>query len=164
MSGRPAPWRLRQGSFRTGLVLVSVLAVASLGACAPPTPPQQAVVTKSVAGPSILSPKAGSARAALATLAVRGRAAKTGYDRGLFGQAWADVDRNGCDTRNDILRRDLTAYQLKSGTHGCLVRSGTLHDPYTGTTIAFVRGQNTSRRLACSTGSGTGSEARSRLV
>lgn len=26
---------------------------------------------------------------------------------GLFGPAWADVDSNGCDTRNDILGRDL---------------------------------------------------------
>ena len=46
-------------------------------------------------------------RAALAWLAVRGRAPSTGYARERFGQAWADVDRNGCDTRNDVLRRDL---------------------------------------------------------
>ena len=46
----------------------------------------------------------------LATLPVKGRAPKTGYSRDQFGQAWADVDRNGCDTRNDILRRDLTAW------------------------------------------------------
>ena len=44
----------------------------------------------------------------LATLPIKGRAPKTGYDRALFGQAWADVDRNGCDTRNDTLKRDLT--------------------------------------------------------
>ena len=31
----------------------------------------------------------------------------TGYDRDRFGQAWLDADRNGCDTRNDMLRRDL---------------------------------------------------------
>ncbi|KQX66361.1 deoxyribonuclease [Angustibacter sp. Root456] len=82
--------------------------------------------------------------AALATLRVAGRAPKTGYDRARFGQAWADVDRNGCDTRNDVLRRDLTRYTLKAGTHGCLVLKGTLHDPYTGRTISFVRGQSTS--------------------
>ncbi len=85
--------------------------------------------------------KPGTALAALATLRVAGRAPKTGYDRARFGQAWADVDRNGCDTRNDVLRRDLTRYTLKAGTHGCLVLKGTLHDPYTGRTIAFVRGQ-----------------------
>jgi hypothetical protein len=86
----------------------------------------------------------GPALAALATLAVKGRAPKTGYDRDEFGQAWADVDRNGCDTRNDVLRRDLTGFVLKAGTHGCLVLQGTLHDPYTGRTIPFVRGQQTS--------------------
>ena len=68
----------------------------------------------------------------------------TGYDRDLFGPRWADVDRNGCDTRNDVLRRDLTALVIKPGTHGCVVLRGTLHDPYTGRTIAFVRGVGTS--------------------
>ncbi|WP_315098765.1 HNH endonuclease family protein [uncultured Cellulomonas sp.] len=77
-------------------------------------------------------------------LPVQGRAPRTGYDRDLFGQTWADVDRNGCDTRNDILRRDLDARVLKDGTHGCVVASGTLRDPYSGETIAFVRGQGTS--------------------
>ena len=47
--------------------------------------------------------KAAPATELLATLPVKGRAPKTGYDRELFGQAWADVDRNGCDTRNDML-------------------------------------------------------------
>jgi hypothetical protein len=89
----------------------------------------------------------GTAVTTLATLTVKGRAPKTGYDRDLFGQAWADVDRNGCDTRNDILRRDLTRYTLKAGTHGCLVLKGTLNDPYTGSTISFVRGQGTSNAV-----------------
>jgi hypothetical protein len=66
------------------------------------------------------------------------------YDRDAFGQAWADTDRNGCDTRNDVLRRDLTAVVTKLGTNGCVVLSGTLHDPYTGRTIAFDRGPTSS--------------------
>jgi hypothetical protein len=103
--------------------------------------------TKSVARPPTSSLKEGSALAALGTLKVKGRAPKTGYDRALFGQAWADVDRNGCDTRNDVLRRDLSSFVLKAGTGGCLVLSGTLHDPYTGTGIAFLRGQSTSARV-----------------
>ena len=103
--------------------------------------------TKSVARPSIAGAEAGSTVATLATLIVKGRAPKTGYDRALFGPAWADVDRNGCDTRNDVLRRDLSPFVLKTGTHGCLVLSGTLHDPYTATTIAFIRGQSTSARV-----------------
>ncbi|WP_406829772.1 DUF1524 domain-containing protein [Pedococcus sp. KACC 23699] len=88
--------------------------------------------------------RAGAAITTLATLTVKGRAPKTGYDRARFGQAWADVDRNGCDTRNDILRRDLVRFTVKAGTNGCLVLKGTLKDPYTGRTIAFVRGPGTS--------------------
>ena len=40
-------------------------------------------------------------------LTVKGRAPLTGYERAQFGSGWVDVDRNGCDTRDDILRRDL---------------------------------------------------------
>ena len=43
-----------------------------------------------------------------------------------------------------MLRRDLASFVLKAGTHGCLVLSGGLHDPYTGRTISFVRGASTS--------------------
>ena len=85
--------------------------------------------------------------ATLRSLPVKGRAPRTGYDRGLFGQLWYDVDRNGCDTRNDILRRDLTEVELKPETHGCLVLSGVLQDPYTGTVIQFVRGIATSNAV-----------------
>lgn len=69
----------------------------------------------------------------------------TGYERDLFGQRWADVDRNGCDTRNDILARDLTDVTFKAGTRDCVVLTGTLHDTYTGTTITFERGDKTSQ-------------------
>ncbi len=57
------------------------------------------------------------------------------------------MDRNGCDTRNDVLRRDLAGTTLKPGTHGCVVLTGTLVDPYTGGRIAFVRGQGTSQAV-----------------
>lgn len=78
----------------------------------------------------------------LETLDVKGRAPKTGYDRsGRFGTAWLDVDRNGCDTRNDTLSRDLTQVEV-SGP--CKVLRGVLDDPYTGSTISFVRGDETS--------------------
>lgn len=82
--------------------------------------------------------------AVLDTLEVKGRAPKTGYDRDMFGPKWADVDRNGCDTRNDILTRDLTDVTYKEGTKDCVVLKGTLEDPYTATTIEFERGQDTS--------------------
>jgi hypothetical protein len=53
--------------------------------------------------------------------------------------AWADVDRNGCDQRNDVLRRDLTEVQAREGTHGCVVIGGMLDDPYTGATVPFEK-------------------------
>ncbi|MET7329920.1 HNH endonuclease family protein [Nonomuraea sp. NPDC005650] len=84
------------------------------------------------------------ARKKLDKLTVKGRAPKTGFDRDKFGPAWADVDHNGCDTRNDILKRDLDDETFKAGTHDCIVLTGTLHDPYSGKTINFKRGQDTS--------------------
>ncbi len=86
------------------------------------------------------APRPSSASALLGTLRVQGRGPLTGYDRAQFGQPWADADRNGCDTRNDVLRRDLDDVVLKEGTRGCVVLSGTLHDPYTGRDVAHVRG------------------------
>ena len=78
---------------------------------------------------------------------IKGRAAKTGYTRAQFGQTWADVDRNGCDTRNDILKRDLTAEVFKEKTRECVVLSGTLIDPFSGETINFVRGNVSSMEV-----------------
>ena len=68
---------------------------------------------------------------------MKGRAPKTGYSRAEFGNAWVDIDRNGCDTRNDELRLRLT-HKKMSGK--CKVLSGDLADPYTNTTIHFERG------------------------
>ncbi|CAJ1495217.1 HNH endonuclease family protein [[Mycobacterium] kokjensenii] len=88
----------------------------------------------------------------LASLPIKGRAPKTGYQRALFGHAWSDdvavpYGHNGCDTRNDILRRDLVDIELKPGTNDCVVLTGILNDPYTGTAIPFQRGTDTSRAV-----------------
>ncbi|AMM31870.1 Excalibur domain containing protein [Sinomonas atrocyanea] len=82
-----------------------------------------------------------AAKASLAAIPVKGRAPKTGYARSEFGEAWADTDHNGCDTRNDVLARDLRGAVFKAGTRDCVVLSGSLEDPYTGTTIPFQRGE-----------------------
>ena len=84
--------------------------------------------------------KPGLAVAVLETLPVKGRAPKTGYSRDQFGQTWADVNRNGCDTRNDILKRDLISITYKPKTRDCVVLTGVLEDKYSGETINFVRG------------------------
>ena len=85
-----------------------------------------------------------TASSALSTLAVKGRAPKTGYDRDTLFGGWADPDGNGCDARNDVLARDLTNKVFGTGRDKCLVLSGTLIDPYSGKKIDFTRGQGTS--------------------
>jgi hypothetical protein len=61
-----------------------------------------------------------------------------GYQRARdFGPAWSvDVDRNGCGTRDDILRRDLEKVRLRGR---CTVIAGVLTDPYTGRSVTFTK-------------------------
>ncbi|AEG44601.1 HNH endonuclease family protein [Isoptericola variabilis] len=89
-------------------------------------------------------PAEGSALEALETLAVREPGPGDDYDRDAFGPPWSDVDANGCDTRNDILARDMVEVTYADATTACVVREGILEDPYTGATIAFLRGVQTS--------------------
>ncbi|WP_308198775.1 HNH endonuclease family protein [Rhodococcus sp. F64268] len=95
---------------------------------------------------------ASSALQALAALPVRDAASQSGYEREAFGSAWTDsvtveFGKNGCDTRNDILKRDLVHISLEPATKDCTVRTGTLHDPYTGNEIFFRRGSDTSSQV-----------------
>ncbi|TVL88221.1 HNH endonuclease family protein [Streptomyces sp. SAJ15] len=83
----------------------------------------------------------GPALEAVASLTVKGRAPRAGYEREAFGSSWSDTDHNGCGTRDDILRRDLAEVTFRDGR--CEVASGTLgDDPYTGRTVRFVRGRS----------------------
>ncbi|MDX3238018.1 HNH endonuclease family protein [Streptomyces sp. ME03-5709C] len=83
-----------------------------------------------------------AARKLIAGLATKGRGPKTGYDRDAFGYAWMDtadgvpLARNGCDTRNDLIRRDGRDLRFRTGSD-CVVTAMTLHDPYTGTIIEW---------------------------
>ena len=114
------------------------VAIGLIGLFAVSTIPQIAQATSFAAATEV------TASSALATLAVKGRAPKTGYDRdALFGD-WADPDGNGCDARNDVLARDLTNKVFGTGRDKCLVLSGNLVDPYSGKKIDFTRGQGTS--------------------
>ena len=93
--------------------------------------------------PSTTLTPSGDAAESLEKLPVKGRAPKTGdteYSRTLFGDGWES--QAGCDVRNVILRRDLVDIQLDDA--GCKVVSGLLNDPYTGKSVAFMRGANTS--------------------
>lgn len=77
-----------------------------------------------------------NALSALNNLPVKGRAPKTGYSREQFPH-WKDPDKNGCDSRNDILKRDLTQVVFKKDTNSCKVVAGTLLDPYSNKLITF---------------------------
>ena len=146
---------------RTVLGLVMALClVGGIAACEFPTEKQLAKPLGSSDGsgssggttPGSAFSEADSAIAVLQSLPVKGRAPKTGYNRDQFGQRWSDNvsvegGHNGGDTRNDILRRDLTNVELKPGSRDCVVVSGLLHDPYTGKDIPFTRGQGTSEAV-----------------
>lgn len=80
------------------------------------------------------------AKNGLSSLEIKGRAQKTGYSRNQFGDGWADW--KDCDTRQQILARDLVDIELDDD--GCTVISGILNDPYSGEVIKFRRGETTS--------------------
>ncbi|MDZ4090728.1 MAG: HNH endonuclease family protein [Arthrobacter sp.] len=96
--------------------------------------------------PAVRAVPRGAASALLDTLPVKGRAGRDNYDRSAFGQAWLDVDRNGCDTRNDILRRDLSGTEF-TGESRCRVAGGTFREPYTGRQLTFRRGAGSSAEV-----------------
>lgn len=64
-----------------------------------------------------------------------------GYDRERYFGGWASNGCGSATTRDTILARDLKGAVKNSK---CQVTSGTLSDPYTGQTIQFRRGRNTS--------------------
>ena len=82
------------------------------------------------------------AKDVLENLAVQPKYHQQKYYRKLFYDDWG-TNSGGCSMREVILNRDLTDTKLK----GCKVQSGTLNDPYTGQTIQFLRGQNTSSAI-----------------
>lgn len=91
-----------------------------------------------------------NARRQLRDLPVRGWDRTSDFQRRQFGEAWSDdvnveFGHNGCNTRDDILRRDLKNLVVRPFT--CFAQSGTLVDPYTGATIDFVRGPDTSNSI-----------------
>jgi len=67
------------------------------------------------------------------------------YHRDAFGEAWYDVDGNGCRTRDDILGRDLADPVFAPGTNDCKVVSGVLTDPYSGVVRDFTFGYESSQ-------------------
>ena len=120
--------------------MLALAAAASLSGCEAVDVAESGNRTETTAS----APVAGSALEAVGGLEVKGRAPRTGYERERFGNGWLDIDRNGCDTRNDVLARDLVDETFLPRTQDCVVASGTLADPYSGKVIEFRRGQDTS--------------------
>jgi hypothetical protein len=157
-AGNPAKSRRR--------ILAAVLAIAVIAAVAGvlfwqerstrqssgPSPTWRAEPT-SIGAPSnqqVPTARYDLARQQLKQLEVRGWDRTSDFKRSQFGKAWSDdVDvefgRNGCNTRDDILRRDLQNLVVRRGT--CYAQSGTLVDPYSGVTIDFVRSPDTSNAI-----------------
>lgn len=120
--------------------LASLLALLAVAGCSGPVVAEPASTT-------------GTEAAAITTelakvKVIPSRPEVPGYDRScrkghgcVFGPAWKGTDGNGCDTRNDVLKRDLTGRTYKPRTHDCVVITGTLQDPYTGRTIEFRKAE-----------------------
>lgn len=150
---------MRRRMVTTTLTIGVVALVASCTTAG--VPPTDTAATVSATGPTITADQDGTADvgerqtattalALLDTVEVRGRAPSTGYDPDEFGPAWTDDvtvqgGHNGCDTRNDILRRDLT--HLVVEPTGCVASTGTLPDPYTGEHLPFVRGEDSGSQI-----------------
>lgn len=101
------------------------------------------VADRAVSNPS------GNALAAAKLLPVGKKGACAKYERvPQFGKAWDDNNtaaggHNGCDTRNDVLGASMTQIVWKNRVP-CKVKSGVLVDPYSGRTIVFTAGRDTS--------------------
>lgn len=150
-TGRPTPAGLAI-ALLAAAVLAGLLVSLYIGTRFYPSPPagsQSAVVVgpgpTGAAGP-VQRVRPAAALAVLEILEVKGRAPRNNYDRLAFGEAWLDVDGNGCDTRNDVLRRDLRqAVMVRDSL--CQVAAGKLDDPYTGRLLDFSRGADTSKAI-----------------
>jgi len=126
-------YRTRRVALTIAIAIAAIVWLAMQYQASPITEPASQSTTSST------SQGSGGAHVALATLAVKGRAPKTGYARAQFGDGWTTL--KGCDTRNIILNRDLKDVVVDEECH---VTKGALSDPYTGKTINFVRGTDTS--------------------
>ncbi|MZD07826.1 DUF1524 domain-containing protein [Streptomyces sp. SID5785] len=132
----------RRRSVTTAVLLLSAVA------CAPQHSARQPARTgtptpspRQLAGKAF-PPDAATAGKQLAALTVAWGRNWQSYRRTAFGKGWSDdVDapggRNGCDTRADVLRRDLKDLR-KGDRNPCVVLSGTLHDPYTGKKLPYT--------------------------
>ena len=135
-------------SYRTRRIIFAGILIAAVAACIVLNPNSYQYTRQidgSVQKPEEIQPKDETtpdsmlAVDVLESLAVRAKDKTHQYYRKLFYDSWG-LTASGCNTREAILARDLKDTVF----NGCKVQSGILNDPYTGSTISFVRGQDTS--------------------
>ncbi|MGW7417817.1 HNH endonuclease family protein [Streptomyces sp. NPDC054863] len=120
---------------------VLLLCSAALTACHHAETPPERPTAVPFTSPGF-PPTADGARTRLAGLTVEWGTHWATYKRAEFGETWSDETdapggRNGCDTRDDVLHRDLTV--LRRGDHdACVPLSGVLRDPYTGRELPYT--------------------------
>jgi len=138
-AGPPGPGARTSGLAPVWLALVAIAALVALAwwASAPWRAPGRTY--------PVTHDDLAAARAALAALPELDAEPAERYARERFGTPWADVDGNGCGTRDDVLARDLAG--ATTDDDGCTVLAGTLTDRYTGEVLAFRRGPTTSSRV-----------------
>jgi hypothetical protein len=153
MNSTAHAFRMRRTVTRLAVIAIAAAALIGLAGCSvasgsAATSPAASGAGSSTsgvgagAGAGVTSMSSSSWMTELESLPVKAKLSLSTYKRVAdFGPAWTDVSHDGCDPRNDVLKRDLTAVVLFGS---CKVTSGTLHDPYTGKTIHFVRGAQTS--------------------
>ncbi|MET7567291.1 HNH endonuclease family protein [Streptomyces sp. NPDC005492] len=119
-----------------GAAAIAALVMLSVAGCK-----QDTTGSSGPEAPATTGSGGGAALTAAESLTVKGRAPKTGYSRERFGTAWADTDSNSCDTRDDILKRDLKQVKFTDGD--CKVSYGVLQsDPYSGKEVTYRRGRS----------------------
>lgn len=125
--------RTRHLATATGLTAT----LALLAGCA--LPAAESAPRQSAPASNVTSAQVAQATTQLAGLTVAPRGPRVKHARSRFGTAWKDVDRSGCDQRNEALARALTHVTFRQGST-CVVISGRLADPYTGDRVDYVRG------------------------
>lgn len=134
---RDAQWPARRWAITAGCVLTAVVVVVGVYRDLPRTRVGQ------------WHQGAQQALHALASVSVvAARSGRDDYERSAFGPPWTDDTAvvgggNGCDTRNDVLARDLGDVRVGPVT-SCprAVLAGELRSPYTGKTVVFRRDRN----------------------
>ena len=123
---------MKSGRFRVRRIIVGLLALGALAGwiIINPASYQPEIIA---ADPVAVDPQDDTlAINVLETLAIKGRAPKTGYARTEFYQAWPAID--GCNLRQRIIKREVGD---SARLDGCDVIAGTFVEAYTGETRTY---------------------------